>query len=78
MHVDAFEEPVDGTVVLLLCADGLTGPFEDASMVDEDPTVKLGMLLADRGLAALADLDAEQRSDNVTALLWRLRQPVDT
>lgn len=76
--VDAFEVPVDATVGLLLCTDGLNGPLEDAWTVDEDPTVKLGMLLADRGLAALADLTAETGSDNVTALLWLLRQPVDT
>jgi PPM family protein phosphatase len=88
VHVDGFEVALAGTAGLLLCTDGLTGPFDDAwhhggqfggvTLVDEDPTITIGALLADRGLGGLVDLAAEVGSDNVTALWWPLQDDVDT
>ena len=88
VHFDRFEVPVVGTVGLLLCTDGLTGPFEEAwldeqvgpdiKLINDDPTLTIGALLTDHGLAALADLAATVGSDNVTALWWPLQQPSNT
>jgi serine/threonine protein phosphatase PrpC len=87
VHVDGFDAAVDGTAGLLLCTDGLTGPFEempqgggpsgDASSVEGDPTRTMGALLADRGVGGLVDLAAEVGSDNVTALWWPLAGGAD-
>lgn len=87
VHVDGFDVDVDGTVGLLLCTDGLTGPFDDAALVGQvdgsltligdDPTLTIGRLLADRGVAALVDLAAEVGTDNVTAVWWPVQQPSD-
>jgi serine/threonine protein phosphatase PrpC len=87
LHLDRFEVAVDGTAGLLLCTDGLSGPFEDAwsggragdvvTLVDDDPTLTIGTLLTERGLAALVDLAAAVGSDNVTALWWPLQKLAD-
>ena len=82
LHLDRFSCDVADTAGLLLCTDGLTGPFEtawyeggtvgDVELVDDDPTATIAMLLTDRGLRGLVELAAQVGSDNVTAVWWAL------
>jgi serine/threonine protein phosphatase PrpC len=80
LHLDRFSCDVAGTVGLLLCTDGLTGPFDgtwdrgemvgDVELAHGDATATIAALLTDRGIDGLVDLATRVGSDNVTALWW--------
>ena len=82
LHLDRFSCDAADTVGLLLCTDGLTGPFDaaydhggtvgDVELVDDDATATIAMLLTDRGIRGLVELAAQTGSDNVTAAWWPL------
>lgn len=82
LHLDGFSCEVADTVGLLLCTDGLTGPFDAAShrggtvgeveVVDDDAAAAIARLLTDRGIRGLVELAAQAGSDNVTAVWWPL------
>jgi serine/threonine protein phosphatase PrpC len=80
LHLDRFSCDVAGTVGLLLCTDGLTGPFDaawhrggmvgDVELVHGDAATTISTLLADRGIGGLVELAVQVGSDNVTAVWW--------
>jgi serine/threonine protein phosphatase PrpC len=82
LHLDEFSCELADTAGLLLCTDGLTGPFDaacdhggtvgDVGLVDGDVAATIAMLLADRGIHGLVDLAAQAGSDNVAAVWWPL------
>jgi len=82
LHLDAFSCEVADTAGLLLCTDGLTGPFDaawhrggtlgDVEAVGDDPATTIATLLTDRGIRGLVELAAQAGSDNLTAVWWPL------
>lgn len=82
LHLDEFSCDVAGTAGLLLCTDGLTGPFDagqhrggtlaDVELVDDDATATMATLLTERGIRSLVDQAERAGSDNVTAVWWPL------
>ncbi len=80
LHQDRFWCPLEDTVGLLLCSDGLTGAFEagpalvatDQLVGPDEATAVIARLLTTRGLTELVEVAAETGTDNVTALWWPL------
>ena len=80
--LDQFSCDVTDTAGLLLCTDGLSGPFDSAwsnestiggvELVDDDATATMAMLLTHRGIRRLVELAQQVGSDNVTAVWWPL------
>lgn len=83
LHLDQFSCDVVGTIGLLLCSDGLTGPFEEAShrggrigdveVAQDDPAGTMATLLEGHGISGLVALAAQTGSDNITAVWWPFR-----
>lgn len=82
LHLDEFSCDVVDTAGLLLCTDGLTGPFDagqhrggtpgDVEPADDDATVAMSTLLTDGGMRGLVEQAERAGSDNVTAVWWPL------
>jgi PPM family protein phosphatase len=75
---DTFTVDVAATAGLLLCTDGLSGPFDRAwltgapALIDDDPAATIAGLLTNSGPHELADVAQAHGTDNVTALWWPL------